>query len=307
MRDLTIDLTSWLTALRLVAVRSEHVGTARHHPRRYSYGSTSAESWVLAVLKLPARLADERFSTRHLWLDEARHVAGATGESMTIVAFQSDQDSEPACVAQGATVVVMPKFELGALCQYIEKYRITVCMLVPPIALQLARNPVVEEYRVDSLKLIISGAAPLGPELETEVQNRLRKRGADVHVAQAYGLTESSPTTHYCPIAKPTPGSIGPLLPMMRARIVDPETDKDVLDGGSGELLLQGPNIMLGYLNRPEANAETLVKNEDGVWLKTGDIARVDERGFFFITDRLKELIKVKVSRLWPHGGIVSI
>lgn len=78
----------------------------------------------------------------------------------------------------------------------------------------------------------------------------------------------------------PKRGSIGPLLPMMRGRIVDPETNKDVKQGESGEMLLAGPNIMLGYLNRPEANAETLVKDAEGTtWLKTGDIARVDEEG----------------------------
>lgn len=81
----------------------------------------------------------------------------------------------------------------------------------------------------------------------------------------------------------------------MRSRILDPETGKDVPQGQQGEMLLAGPNIMLGYLNRPEANEETLVKDEEGtVWLRTGDIARVDEEGWFYIMDRLKELIKVK-------------
>lgn len=82
---------------------------------------------------------------------------------------------------------------------------------------------------------------------------------------------------------------------MMQARIVDPETGKDAARGETGEMLLAGPNIMLGYLNRPEANKETLVTDEKGtIWLRTGDIARVDEDGWFMITDRLKELIKVK-------------
>lgn len=82
---------------------------------------------------------------------------------------------------------------------------------------------------------------------------------------------------------------------MMRSRILDPETGKDVKPGEQGEMLLAGPNIMLGYLNRPEANKETLVKDEQGtVWLRTGDIARVDDEGWFYIMDRLKELIKVK-------------
>ncbi|BGP39960.1 hypothetical protein JCM10449v2_003918 [Rhodotorula kratochvilovae] len=198
-------------------------------------------------------------------------------------------------VMMGNPVVVMPKFEIKPLCQYIERYRCTFLMLVPPIALHLARDPIVDQFDVSSLRMIISGAAPLGPELEQELATRLPKST----VVQAYGLTESSPTTHVA--ISPKRGSIGPLLPMMRGRIVDPETGKDVARGEQGEMLLAGPNVMLGYLNRPEANAETLVRDEEGtVWLKTGDIARVDDEGWFFILDRLKELIKVKGFQVPP-------
>ncbi|GAA5963312.1 hypothetical protein JCM8115_000973 [Rhodotorula mucilaginosa] len=200
-------------------------------------------------------------------------------------------------ILRGNPVVVMPKFELVQLCTLIERHKCTFLMLVPPIALQLARDPRVSKYDLSSMRIIISGAAPLGPELERELAERLPK----CQVSQAYGLTESSPTTHVA--ITPRRGSIGPLLPMMRARIVDPETDKDVAPGEAGELLMAGPNIMLGYLNRPEANKETLVTDSEGtVWLKTGDIARVEDgkKGWFWITDRLKELIKVKGFQVPP-------
>jgi long-subunit acyl-CoA synthetase (AMP-forming) len=117
---------------------------------------------------------------------------------------------------------------------------------------------------------------------------------------QAFGLTESSPTTHYCPVEAPKPGSIGPLLPMMRGRICDPVTGIDVEAGLEGEMLLQGPNVMMGYLNNPTATAETLMTDKDGLWLKTGDIAFVDEQGYFFITDRNKDLIKYKGHQVAP-------
>ncbi|ORY92647.1 AMP binding protein [Leucosporidium creatinivorum] len=198
-------------------------------------------------------------------------------------------------IVQGQTVVVMPKFELAGFCSLVERYKVSVILLVPPIALLLARDPIVDNYNMSSLKLVISGAAPLGPELERDLAKRLK-----TNVTQAYGLTESSPTTHYCPISSPSPGSIGPLLPMMKGRICDPETGEDVKEGEQGEMLLQGPNIMLGYLNRPEANAETLYEDKDGIWLKTGDIAWVDKRGFYYITDRLKELIKYKGLQIAP-------
>lgn len=110
-------------------------------------------------------------------------------------------------------------------------------MLVPPIALLLARDPVVSDYNLSSLKLVISGAAPLGRELEKELATRLK-----TSVVQAYGLTEASPTTHYCPIAANKSGSIGPLLPMMRGRIIDPVTGADLPRGKEGEMVLQGPS-----------------------------------------------------------------
>ncbi|KAK4056937.1 hypothetical protein OIO90_002187 [Microbotryomycetes sp. JL221] len=198
-------------------------------------------------------------------------------------------------VLTGCTVVIQSKFELNQFCALVERYKITCCMLVPPIALLLARDPVVNKYNMKSLRLIISGAAPMGKELSQELEKRWGS-----NVVQAYGLTETSPTTHYCPIRMNKSGSIGPLLPMMRARIVDPDSGKDQERNKPGELWLQGPNVMLGYLNRPEANAETLLEDDQGRWLKTGDIAVVDDEGFFYITDRLKELIKVKGFQVPP-------
>ncbi|GAA5932964.1 hypothetical protein JCM1841_003856 [Sporobolomyces salmonicolor] len=134
-------------------------------------------------------------------------------------------------VLVGTPVVIMPKFDISSLCALVEKYRCTICMLVPPIALALARDPVVTKYNLKSLRLVISGAAPLGPELEKELAKRLE----GCNVIQAYGLTESSPTTHVAVV--PKRGSIGPNLPMLRSRIVDPETGEDLGVGQPGELL----------------------------------------------------------------------
>lgn len=118
-------------------------------------------------------------------------------------------------------VIILPKFDLVPYCALVEKYSATVSLLVPPIALLLAREPVVDKYNLSSLRLVLSGAAPLGKELEVELSKRI-----GTSVTQAYGLTEASPTTHYCPLATPRPGSIGPLLPMMRGRICDPEVSR---------------------------------------------------------------------------------
>src|SRR5438093_5105558 len=110
-------------------------------------------------------------------------------------------------------------------------------------------------------------------------------------VRQGYVLAELSPVSHTSRldrVAETPPGSVGALLPNTEARLVDPETENDVAEGEEGEIWIRGPQVMKGYLNNDEATAETLVA--DG-WLRTGDIARIDENGFTFIVDRLKELI----------------
>ncbi|GAA5916694.1 hypothetical protein JCM6882_002270, partial [Rhodosporidiobolus microsporus] len=200
-------------------------------------------------------------------------------------------------ILHGKPVVIPPKFEINSLCSLIQQYRITVLLLVPPIALQLARSPETGKYDLSSLRLVLSGAAPLGPELEKDLAEKL----PGCTVCQGYGLTETSPTTHVG-INAPR-GSIGPMLPMMQARFVDPESGKDVPRGKAGELWMAGPNVMLGYLNRPEANAETLVEDPQypgTTWLRTGDIGYVDGKDNFYISDRLKELIKVKGFQVPP-------
>jgi acyl-CoA synthetase (AMP-forming)/AMP-acid ligase II len=141
---------------------------------------------------------------------------------------------------------------------------------------------------------VFSGAAPLGAELEQACAERLGCR-----VSQGYGMTESSPVSHAVPFPDGTvkPGSIGPCLPNMECRIVDPATGEDVEQGERGELWMRGPNVMKGYLNNEEATKETV----DGEgWLHTGDVAIVDEDGYFTIVDRVKELIKFKGFQVAP-------
>lgn len=154
-------------------------------------------------------------------------------------------------------------------------------------------DPIVDKYDLSSMKYLLSGAAPLGPDM----QERLAKR-LNCYVTQAYGMTESSPTSHYCPYDAVRAGSCGKSLPNVECRIVDPVTMKDMPNiGDEGELWMKGPIIMKGYLNRPDATRDTLV--EDG-WLRTGDIAKVDEDGYYYITDRIKELIKYKGFQVPP-------
>ena len=193
----------------------------------------------------------------------------------------------------GATIVTMPRFDLEGFLDLIEKHNVTRTYVVPPIALALAKHPAVEGRDLSSVETVMSGAAPLGGELAETVAKRL-----DCTVIQGYGLTETSPVTHVIRPGGPNKaGSIGPPLPNTECRLVDPESGEDVSDGERGELWIRGPQVMAGYLNNDEATRSTV--DEDG-WLHTGDIAVVDEDGFYKIVDRLKELIKYKGFQVAP-------
>lgn len=185
----------------------------------------------------------------------------------------------------GYTMVVMPKFELGDFCRLVQEYKITMGYIVPPIILQLAKSPVVDRYDLSSLRMVNSGAAPLTKELVEEFYARLK-----VPVKQGYGLSETSPTIHNQPWDRwrSTVGSVGTLLPNQTAKYVN-EKDEEVPVGSVGELWIKGPNIFQGYLNNPAGTANALTS--DG-YFKTGDVGYQDADGNFYITDRVKELIK---------------
>jgi len=205
----------------------------------------------------------------------------------------------------GIPVVIQSRFDAEKFCASIERYRITVALIVPPVLVILARHPAVDKYDLSSLVSIFSGAAPLGAPLVKQVTNRLlaRKKGKTrFSIAQGYGLTETSPTTHLLPEkdALRKIGSIGILVSNLEARLVvdgDGKGDIDANVGEAGELWLRGPTIMKGYLNNPSAtrNAITLDK-----WFKTGDIAIRDSEGYYYIVDRRKELIKYKGFQVPP-------
>jgi acyl-CoA synthetase (AMP-forming)/AMP-acid ligase II len=195
---------------------------------------------------------------------------------------------------QGATLVMMPRFDLEQFLTILQDYRVTRAFLVPPIVLALAKHPLVDRFNLSSLKFINSGAAPLGAELEEACGKRL-----DCMVFQGYGLTETSPvlTTHPPEPAKIRHGSVGLLLPNTEAQVVDLTTGEPLGRNQTGELCFRGPQVMRGYLNRPQETAQML--SPDG-WLRTGDIGYVDDDGYVYIVDRVKELIKYKGMQIAP-------
>ncbi|WP_030438358.1 AMP-binding protein [Actinoplanes subtropicus] len=199
-----------------------------------------------------------------------------------------------AALTAGATLVTMPRFDLRGYLRVVQDHRVTRGHLVPPVVLALATAPEVAEYDLSSLRVALSGAAPLDEELAVRAQAR-----TGCVIRQGYGLTETSPGTHFVydlDFSATPAGSVGKPVPGTEARLVDPITGEDVGAGHPGELLVRGPQVMVGYLDDPTATAETI---DDG-WLRTGDIAQTDEDGNFYIVDRLKELIKYKGYQVAP-------
>jgi len=201
---------------------------------------------------------------------------------------------------QRARLVTMPRFDLVDFLETIQRFECTYIFIAPPIAVALAKHPIVDEYDISSVRTMLSGAAPLDGETGEAAAKRLNAR-----MLQGYGMTEMSPVSHVIPPDRhdiPV-SSIGVLIPNQEAKIVDVDTGAEITEVGAdgltppGELWVRGPNIMLGYLGRAQDTGETL--DADG-FLHTGDVATYHQDGYFFIVDRVKELIKYKGYQVAP-------
>ncbi|MGA8941837.1 MAG: long-chain fatty acid--CoA ligase [Thermoactinomyces sp.] len=197
-------------------------------------------------------------------------------------------------ILNGSTIILLPRFELPEVLQTIKKYRPTFFPGVPTMYVALNSCPKAEQYGIDSIRICNSGSAPLPVEL---IQSFEKKTGAGMY--EGYGLSEASPTTHNTPrTGQKKPGSVGIPLPGTEARIVDLETGTKTLPiGEAGELVIRGPQVMKGYWNMPEETKQAI---RDG-WLFTGDIARMDQDGYFYIVDRKKDLIIAGGYNIYPR------
>jgi acyl-CoA synthetase (AMP-forming)/AMP-acid ligase II len=194
----------------------------------------------------------------------------------------------------GGLCVTMPRFDLPEFLRLIQEHRLTHVYAVPPIVLALAKHPLVAQYDLSSVKLVNSGAAPLDEALQRACAERL-----NCLVTQGYGMTETSLACHVTPEdpAKVRGGSVGQTLPGMESKIVDVDSGAALEAGERGEICVRGPNVMKGYWNDPEATARTI--DADG-WLHTGDVGYADPDGYFYVVDRVKELIKYKGMQVAP-------
>ncbi|KAJ8658373.1 hypothetical protein O0I10_006058 [Lichtheimia ornata] len=189
-------------------------------------------------------------------------------------------------------IVILQKWNIEQFCQLVEKYKVTNVNIVPPIAVQLAKSPVLSKYDLTSLRILGCGAAPLGKEHVEAVQARI-----PAAIKQGYGSSETCAGCVYQRVGVSPAGSIGYLTANTELMLVD-ENGNELGDDQEGEVLLRGPVIMKGYLNNPEANAKTFTA--DG-WMRTGDVGKFDTKtGEFYIVDRIKELVKYKGFQVAP-------
>jgi long-chain acyl-CoA synthetase len=195
-------------------------------------------------------------------------------------------------IAEAYKIVLLPRPEVKACVEAIEKHGVTHFPGVPTLYVGFNNFPGIERRKVGTVKVCISGSAALPVEVARRFEELTGGK-----LVEGYGLTEASPCTHCNPVmGKRKMGSIGLPMSGVEAKIVGPDL-QEVPPGEIGELAVRGPNVMLGYWNRPEETAKSLVID----WLLTGDIARMDEEGYFYIVDRKKDMIIAGGYNVYPR------
>ncbi|KAE8652343.1 4-coumarate--CoA ligase 2 [Cucumis sativus] len=199
----------------------------------------------------------------------------------------------------GAALLLIEKFEIESLLRLVERHKVTVATVVPPLVVSLVKNPKVADFDLSSIRLVLSGAAPLRKELEEALMERLPQ----AIFGQGYGMTEAGPVLSMCSaFAKEPPmptksGSCGRVVRNSELKVVDPITGASLTYNQPGEICVRGPQVMKGYLNDPVSTSLTV--DVEG-WLHTGDIGFVDDEEEIFIVDRVKEIIKFKGFQVAP-------
>jgi long-chain acyl-CoA synthetase len=196
-------------------------------------------------------------------------------------------------ISQAGKLVLLPRFEVTMALKQLAKERPSFFPGVPRLFVALNEAPETQKYDLKSVKACISGAAPL----PKAVADRFREITGGANLVEGYGLTETSPVTHVNPFDAPKHGTIGLPIPDTDCRIVSlDDPDREMPPGERGELCIKGPQVMLGYWNKLEATRDMI----RGDWLHTGDIAIMDEEGFFQIVDRMKDMIIVSGFNVYP-------
>ena len=205
------------------------------------------------------------------------------------------QSNLNAVVYGGSTVVVLPRWDRDAAALCVQRHGITHLVLITTMVIDFMTNPRLDAYDLSSLRRLAGGGAAMPRAVAEALQSRL-----GLAYGEGYGMSETMAATHANPPDKPKPQCLGMPLFDVDSRIVDPATLQELPQGQTGEILVHGPQVMRGYWNRPEADAEAFVTLDGKRFLRTGDLAYVDAEGSFFFVDRLKRMINAAGFKVWP-------
>ena len=197
-------------------------------------------------------------------------------------------------IYNGNTLVVLPRWDRVVAAECVQRYRVGSWTAVPTMIQDFFMNPNIERYDLSSIRKLTGG----GAAMPAAVAQRLENRGIIYY--EGYGLTETMAATHINPPGRAKQQCLGIPIYGVDSRVVDPVTLTELPAGESGEIVTQGPQVFLGYWNKPEASAQAFLELDGKRFLRTGDLGRVDEDGYFFMVDRLKRMINASGFKVWP-------
>ena len=198
-------------------------------------------------------------------------------------------------IYSGNTIVLLPRWDREVAAQLIQRYRITSWQCIPTMVVDFLANPKVFDYDLKSLERLSGGGAAMPEAVAKRLQDKL-----NIEFVEGYGLTETMAPSHINPPERPKKQCLGIPIFDVDARVVDPETFRELPPGEVGEIIVNGPQVLVGYWNNPKATAEAFVEIDGKRFFRTGDLARTDEDGYFFLVDRLKRMINASGFKVWP-------
>jgi fatty-acyl-CoA synthase len=198
-------------------------------------------------------------------------------------------------VFNGTTLVLLPRWDRDAAAACVQRHRITGMALITAMVIDFMANPRLAQYDLSSLRRVAGGGAAMPKAVALALEKMLGMK-----YAEGYGMSETMAATHSNPIDRPKEQCLGMPIFDVDSRVVDPVTLQELPQGQTGEILVHGPQVMQGYWNKPEATAEAFVQIDGKRFLRTGDLAYVDEEGYFFFVDRLKRMINAAGFKVWP-------
>ena len=197
-------------------------------------------------------------------------------------------------IYNGNTVVLLPRWDRVAAAECVQRYRISSWTAVPTMIQDFFMNPNIDRYDLSSIQKLSGG----GAAMPAAVAQRLQDRGITYY--EGYGLSETMGATHINPPNRAKQQCLGIPIYGVDSRVVDPETFEELAAGEVGEVVTHGPQVFLGYWNKPEDSAQAFIEIDGKRFLRTGDLGRVDEEGYFFLVDRLKRMINASGFKVWP-------